>query len=42
LDAPERHRVYKMLRIKSAIVADGSLEGSGVVMGVREMETSST
>jgi hypothetical protein len=42
LDAPESHRVYKMLGVETAIVADGSLEGSGVVMGVREMETSST
>jgi site-specific DNA recombinase len=42
LDAPERHRVYKMLRVDALIAADGSLEVSGDVMSVCEMETSST
>jgi site-specific DNA recombinase len=42
LDAPERHRVYKMLRVEAAIAADGSLEVSGDVMSVCEMEALST
>jgi site-specific DNA recombinase len=42
LDAPERHRAYKMLRVAAAIGADGSLEVSGDVMSVCEMETLST
>ncbi len=42
LDAPERHRVYKMLRVEAAVSTDGSLEVSGDVMSVCEMETSST
>ena len=41
LDAPERHRVYKMLRVEASIDADGSLEVSGDVMSVCEIETSS-
>jgi hypothetical protein len=39
LDAPECHRVYKMLRVEAAIGADGSLGVSGDVMSVCEMET---
>jgi hypothetical protein len=42
LDAPERHRVYKMLRVVAAIGADGSMEDSGDVMCVCEPETLST
>jgi hypothetical protein len=42
LDAPERHRVYKMLRVAAVVAANGSLEVSGDVMSVCEMETSST
>ena len=42
LDAPERHRVYKMLRVEAAIATDGTLEVSGDVMSVCEMETLST
>ena len=42
LDTPERHRVYKMLRVVAAIGADGSLEVSGDVMSVCEIETLST
>jgi hypothetical protein len=42
MDVPEYQRVYKMLRIETAIVADGSLEESGEVMGVREVGPSST
>ncbi len=42
LDVPEYQRVYKMLGIGTAILADGSLEESGDVMGVREVGTSST
>jgi hypothetical protein len=41
-DAPGRHRVYKMLRVEAAIGADGSLEVSGDLMSVCEMETLST
>jgi len=42
LEVPEYQRVYKMLGIETAIVADGSLEESGNVMGAREVGTSST
>jgi hypothetical protein len=42
LDTPKRHRVYKMLRVAAAIDGDGSLEVSGDVMSVCEMETLST
>ena len=42
LDAPERHRVYKMLRVEAVVAANGSLEVSGDVMSFCEMETSST
>jgi hypothetical protein len=42
LDAPERHRVYKMLRIEATSSADGSLEVSGDVLSVCELETSLT
>jgi site-specific DNA recombinase len=42
LDTPKRHRVYKMLRVEAAIDGDGSLEVSGDVMSVCEMETLST
>jgi chromosome segregation ATPase len=42
LDSAERHRVDKMLRVEALIAADGSLEVSGDVMSVCEMETSST
>jgi hypothetical protein len=42
LDVPERHRVYKMLRVEAVVAANGSLEVSGDVMSVCEMETSST
>jgi chromosome segregation ATPase len=42
LDAPERHRVYKMLRVEAAIATDGTFEVSGDVMSVCEMETLST
>ncbi len=42
LDAPERHQVYKMLRIEALIASDGSLVVSGYVMSVCEMETLST
>jgi DNA invertase Pin-like site-specific DNA recombinase len=42
LDAPERHRVYKMLRVEAAIGADGSLEVGGDVMSVCEIEALST
>ncbi len=42
LDATERHRAYKMLRVEAAIDADGALEVSGDVMSVCEMETLST
>ena len=38
LDAAERHRVYKMLRVEAAISSDGSLEVSGDVLSVCEME----
>jgi site-specific DNA recombinase len=42
LDSAERHRVYKMLRVEGVVSADGSLEVSGDVMSVCEMETLST
>jgi len=42
LDATERHQAYKMLRVEAAVSTDGSLEVSGDVMSVCEMETSST
>jgi hypothetical protein len=42
LDSAERHRVYKMPRVEDAVSMDGSLEVSGDVMGVCEVETSST
>jgi hypothetical protein len=42
LDVPEYRRVYKMLGIGIAILADGSLEESGDVMGIHEVGTSST
>lgn len=38
LAAPERHRVSKMLGVAAAIGADGSLQLSGDVMSVYEME----
>jgi hypothetical protein len=38
LEADERHRVYKMLRVEAAIAPDGSLEVSGDVISVCEME----
>jgi len=38
LDAAERHRVYKMLRVEAAVAPDGSLEVSGDVISIREME----
>ena len=38
LDAAERHRVYKMLRVEARVVPDGSLEVSGDVISVCEME----
>ncbi len=39
LDAPERHRVYKMLRVEAATGADGALEVSWDAMSVCERET---
>jgi hypothetical protein len=42
LDAPERHQVYKMLRVEALIATDGSRVVSGDVMSVCEMETLST
>lgn len=42
LDVLKYHRVYKMFGVENAIVAECSLEESGVVMGVREIGTSST
>jgi hypothetical protein len=42
LDAAERHRVYGLLRVEALVAADGSLEVSGDVISVREMEISST
>jgi hypothetical protein len=41
LDAAECHRVYGMLRVEAAISPDGSLEVSGDVINVCEMELSS-
>ncbi len=41
LDATERHKVYKMLRVEAAICANGSLEVSGDVLNVCKIETSS-
>jgi hypothetical protein len=41
LDSAERHRVYKMLKMETAIDSDGSLEVSRDAMSVCEMETSS-
>ena len=41
LDAAERHRVYGLLRVEALIGADGSLEVSGDVISVCEMEISS-
>jgi site-specific DNA recombinase len=38
LDAAERHHVYRMLRVEAAISPDGSLEVSGDVISVCEME----
>jgi hypothetical protein len=38
LDAAERQRVYGMLRVEAAIAPDGSLEVSGDVISVCEME----
>ncbi len=41
LDAAEHHRVYGLLGVEAAIGADGSLEMSGDVISVCEMEISS-
>ncbi len=41
LDAAERHRVYRLLRVEALVAADGSLEVSGDVISVCEMEISS-
>jgi site-specific DNA recombinase len=41
LDATERHYVYRMLRVEALVAPDGSLEVSGDVISVREMELSS-
>jgi hypothetical protein len=38
LDAGERHRVYAMLRVEVRVAPDGSLEVSGDVINVCEME----
>jgi hypothetical protein len=38
LGAVERHRIYKMLRVEATIESDGSLEVSGDVISVCEME----
>ena len=38
LDAAERHHVYKMLRVDARVAAGGSLEVSGDVINVCEME----
>jgi hypothetical protein len=37
-DATERHRVYGMLRVEAQVAPDGSLEVSGDVISVCEME----
>ncbi len=42
LEAPDRHREYKMLRVEAADGAHGSLDVSGDVMSVCETETLST
>ena len=41
LDAAERQRVYGLLRVEALVAADGSLEVSGDVISVCEMEISS-
>ncbi|HZF57849.1 MAG TPA: hypothetical protein VEZ19_05180, partial [Rubrobacter sp.] len=41
LDAAERHRVYGLLKVEALLAADGSLEVSGDVISVCEMEISS-
>jgi hypothetical protein len=41
LNAAERSRVYGMLRVEARVAPDGSLEVSGNVISVREMELSS-
>jgi hypothetical protein len=38
LDAAERQRVYGMLRVEAAVAPEGSLEISGDVISVCEME----
>jgi hypothetical protein len=38
LDATERHHVYRMLRVEAQVAPDGSLEVSGDVISVCEME----
>jgi hypothetical protein len=38
LDAAERQRVYNMLRVEAQVAPDGSLEVSGDVISVCEME----
>jgi hypothetical protein len=38
LDAAERHHVYNMLRVEAQVAPDGSLEVSGDVINVCEME----
>ncbi len=41
-DASEGRNVYKMLSVVAAVAAGGSLEASGEVMSVSDMEASST
>jgi hypothetical protein len=38
LDSAERHLIYRMLRVEAVVGPDGSLEVSGDVINVREME----